>query len=116
VDSIHRAGLLISGFVTALAVAAMFTVQGYLAAQQAQTQSMAAVVTATQNPTPDPTASPTDTPPLLIYIQPAQPAPPATPAPAVVARPKVRPAATPPVVHVIVTTPPSQGDDRGGDD
>jgi hypothetical protein len=118
-SSIHRAGLLIAGFVTAVAVAGMFTVQGYMAARQAQAaQPVAPVVADVFNePADSPSPSPSDTlPPQIIYIAPPTPTPaPATPAPAVVPpAPAVQ--ATPPIIHVVVTAPPGEHEGPGDDD
>ncbi len=123
-SSVHRAGLLTAGLVTGVAVAAVFTVQGYMTARQAQAQAVVPVATDAANTTaPDPTTlSAADTlPPQVIYIAP-QPTPaPATPAPAV-PNPPQQPATqpgpqpTPPIIHVIVPSPTGEQEGPGGDD
>lgn len=131
---IHRMGLTISVVVALLVMVGVFVVQGYMGAQADAAQ---AAQTAAEQTTAEATPSPTATvEPLTIYIEPAPTPPPARKAyvapPVVVPKPQpaqveptpvpeppqtTEPKATPPVVHIIVTPPPSQGEDggRGGD-
>ena len=59
-NSIHRIALTIAGIATAVTVAGAFVVQGYVAAQQAQTQATAMATTAA-----------TTLPTQIVYINPA---------------------------------------------
>jgi heme/copper-type cytochrome/quinol oxidase subunit 2 len=91
---IHRVGLTIAGIAAAVTVAGAFVVQGYVAAQQAQTQATAAATAE---------AAATTLPTQIVYIKPA---------PTPVAQATPAPVQQPPVIHVVV---PGFGDDGGRD-
>lgn len=104
-NSIHRVGVTVAGFVTVVAVAGAFVVQGYMAAQQAVAQATAQA-SATADPTTDPTTS---LAPQTIYVNPV-------PTPQVIKVTQTPPPAQkPPVIHVVVPTQ-GGGDDGGSDD
>jgi heme/copper-type cytochrome/quinol oxidase subunit 2 len=97
-SSIHRVGLAIAGIAAAVTVAGAFVVQGYVAAQQAQTQATAAATAAATAE-----AAATTLPTQIVYIKPA---------PTPVAQATPAPVQQPPVIHVVV---PGFGDDGGRD-
>jgi hypothetical protein len=119
-NSIHRIGLVIAGLATAVAVGGAFVVQGYVAAQRAVASAAPPAAAANVVTTPDPTASPS-LDPQIVYVAPVPspvtitvpgPAKPGAKTPA--STPNV-PAATPPIIHVIVPTPVGEDDGVEGD-
>jgi hypothetical protein len=119
-NSIHRFGLFIAGLATAVAVGGAFVVQGYVAAQQAVASAAPPAAAANVVATPDPAASPS-LDPQIVYVAPV-PSPRTITVPAPV-KPGTNtsgntsggPAATPPVIHVIVPTPVGEDDGVAGD-
>ena len=125
-NSIHKAGVAIAALVTVVAIAGAFVVQGYVAARQAQEAAaapgIADAAVATVAPTLEPTATPT-LPPQVVYIAPIPtPAvitvtPPPGPARKASSTPTPTAQATPPVIHITVTSPPGEHEDGPeGDD
>lgn len=114
-SSIHRGGLMVSAIVAALTVLGALTLDSYVSAMNAAVPATASPQALTATPTEVTTATPT-LEPETIYVMPVP-----TPAvvtitraaPPVIVRPG--PAATPPVIHIIVPSP-TGGDDGGGDD
>jgi hypothetical protein len=119
-NAIHRIGLVIAGLATVVAVGGAFVIQGYVAAQQAVASAAPPAAAANVVTTPDPTASPS-LDPQIVYVAPVpSPLTITVPGPAKPGKntpnntPNV-PAATPPVIHVIVPTPVGEDDGVAGD-